>query len=118
MSDNQSKAPSPLPSRRELIRQLHKISPDMSGAEIGRMLKCSRALVQNELGKGKLKRYNARDSIHINLGEELRNQLTEASADHDSVSGWCRDILSLACYLKSMGVDPVVVLGMKAKEVG
>jgi hypothetical protein len=104
-------------SRRDMVAQLRAIRPDMSGAEMARVLGCSRERVRAILGTGVLKRYSAADSIHINLGNDLRSQLIESSKGHDSISGWCRSILSLACYLQSAGVDPVVALGMRAKEV-
>ena len=112
---NEGDAPSPFV--REKVLRLHSLYPNMSGAEIARQTGCSRERVRKILGTGSLKRAEAVSTIHIHLGEELRAEIGKAAEGHKSISGWCQSILKLACSLQSMGVDPVVVLEMKAKEV-
>jgi hypothetical protein len=104
-------------SRRSLITQLQSLNPSMSGAEIGRLLGCTRERVRAILGSGVLKRSGAVSTLHVNLGEELRADIAQASEGYGSISGWCRTLLSLACFLKLAGVDPIEILAMRAKEV-
>lgn len=104
-------------SRRSLINHLQSINPNMSGADMARLLGCSRENVRKILGTGVLRRSSASSTLHINLGEELRADIAQAAEGAGSISGWCRTLISLACFLKLAGVDPIVVMGMKAKEI-